>query len=131
MTKRIAWFASFTAAATVALLMGVAGYDWLGTLGTAALSCVALADLMQDGAQSPLITDGVAGLRSNAAAAEAPVLRSAPNILERLWRHRRVAHGIGDRGMPEEVLESPCVHSSGCQCVSGRMPQHVNMDGEW
>jgi hypothetical protein len=46
MKKRIAWFASFTSAATVGLLMWVAGYDWPGTLGTAALSCVALADLM-------------------------------------------------------------------------------------
>jgi hypothetical protein len=46
MTKRIAWVASFTAAATVALLMWVAEYDWFGTLSTAALSCVALADLM-------------------------------------------------------------------------------------
>jgi hypothetical protein len=46
MTKRIAWFATFTSAATVGLLMWVAGYDWPGTLGTAALSCVALADLM-------------------------------------------------------------------------------------
>jgi hypothetical protein len=46
MTKRIAWVASFTAAATVALLMWVADYDWFGTLRTAALSCAALAGLM-------------------------------------------------------------------------------------
>jgi hypothetical protein len=34
---------------------------------------------------------------------------------------RGSAHGIGDRGLPQEVLEPPCVHSPGRQCVSGRM----------
>ena len=29
--------------------------------------------------------------------------------------------------MPEEVLEPACVHSPGSQCVSRRMPQHVDM----
>jgi hypothetical protein len=46
MTKRIAWFASFTTAVTVTLLMWIAGYDWLTTLGTAAVSCVALPDML-------------------------------------------------------------------------------------
>jgi hypothetical protein len=40
-----------------------------------------------------------------------------------LRRHCGVAHGVRDRGMPEEVLERPCVHSPGRQCVSRRMPQ--------
>jgi hypothetical protein len=48
-----------------------------------------------------------------------------PDVLEGLRRHRRVAYGVRDRGMPEEVLEPACVHSPGRQCVSGGMPQHV------
>jgi hypothetical protein len=32
--------------------------------------------------------------------------------------------------MAEEALEPPCVHSPGGQCVSSRMPQHVDMDRE-
>ena len=55
---------------------------------------------------------------------------SAPDVLERLWRHGRIAHRICDGGMPEEVLEPPCVHSPGRQGVSGRMPQHVDMHRE-
>ena len=27
--------------------------------------------------------------------------------------------------MPQEVLEPPCVHSPGRQCISGRIPQHM------
>jgi hypothetical protein len=50
-------------------------------------------------------------------------LKSAPDVLEGLRRHRRVAHCIGDRGMPEEVLEPPCVHSPARQCVSRGMAQ--------
>ena len=57
-------------------------------------------------------------------------MKSAPDVLERLRAHRRVAHRVGDRGMPQEVLEPPCVHSPGRQCVSGRMPQHVDMHRE-
>jgi hypothetical protein len=49
-------------------------------------------------------------------------LKSAPEVLERLWRHRRVAHGIRDRGMSEEVLGPPCIHPPGRQCISRRMP---------
>ena len=30
--------------------------------------------------------------------------------------------------MPQEVLEPPGIHSPGRQCISGRMPQHVDMD---
>jgi hypothetical protein len=33
--------------------------------------------------------------------------------------------------MPQEVLEPSCVHSPARQCVSGRMPQHVDMHREW
>ena len=33
--------------------------------------------------------------------------------------------------MPQKVLEPPCVHSPGRQCVSGGMPQHVDMHREW
>jgi hypothetical protein len=36
MTTKIALFVSFAAAVTVTLLMWIAGYDWLATLGTAA-----------------------------------------------------------------------------------------------
>ena len=32
--------------------------------------------------------------------------------------------------MPQEVLEPPCVHSPGRQCVSHLMPQHVDMHRE-
>jgi hypothetical protein len=32
--------------------------------------------------------------------------------------------------MPQEVLEPPCVHPPGRQCISGRMPQHVDMHRE-
>jgi hypothetical protein len=32
--------------------------------------------------------------------------------------------------MPQEVLEPSCVHSPGRQCVSGRMPKHVDVDRE-
>jgi hypothetical protein len=32
--------------------------------------------------------------------------------------------------MSQEVLEPPCIHSPGRQCVSGRMPQHVDMHRE-
>jgi hypothetical protein len=64
---------------------------------------------------------------ANAASRRKPALKSAPNILERLWRHRSVAHGIGDRGVPKEVLEAPRIHSPGRQRVPRRMPQHVDM----
>jgi hypothetical protein len=55
---------------------------------------------------------------------------SAPDVLEGLRRHGGVADGVGDRGMAEEVLEPACVHSSGRQCVSRRMPQHMDMHWE-
>jgi hypothetical protein len=46
MTTKIALFVSFAAAVTVTLLMWIAGYDWLATLGTAALTCVVVPDLL-------------------------------------------------------------------------------------
>jgi hypothetical protein len=46
MTTKIARFVSFAAALTVTLLMWIAGYDWLATLGTAAVSCAALPDML-------------------------------------------------------------------------------------
>jgi hypothetical protein len=45
--------------------------------------------------------------------AAAGELKSAPNVFERLWRHRRAAHGVRDRGMSQEVLEPSGVHSPG------------------
>ena len=34
-------------------------------------------------------------------------VRSTPDVLEQLWRHRRVAHRIGDRGVPESDGDGP------------------------
>ena len=56
--------------------------------------------------------------------------KSAPDVLERLRRHRRVPHRIGDRGVSKIVLEPPRIHSATRQCVSCRMAQHVNVDRE-
>jgi hypothetical protein len=129
MTRKIAWFASFGVAVTVALSMRSLDFDWLATFVTAAVTCIVLPDmLLGRAARSPglLITDGLAGRECNAASRRTPALKSAPDILERLRRNRGVAHGIRDRSMPQEVLEPPCVHSPGRQCVSGRMPQHVD-----
>jgi hypothetical protein len=46
MTTKIALFVSFAAAVTVTLFMWIAGYDWLATFGTAAVSCAVLRDLL-------------------------------------------------------------------------------------
>src|SRR5262249_15415595 len=54
----------------------------------------------------------------------------APNVPERLRTHCCVADGIGDAGVTKEVLESPRVHATVGEGVTGRMAQHVNMDRE-
>ena len=53
--------------------------------------------------------------------------KSAPDVLERLRRHRRVPDRIGDRGVSEIVLEPPRIHSATRQRVSCRMAQHVHV----
>jgi hypothetical protein len=55
---------------------------------------------------------------------------SAPDVPERLRRHCGAANCIGDRSMPEVVLEAPRIHSAGCQCVSPRVAQHVDVNRE-
>ena len=54
----------------------------------------------------------------------------SPNVFEGLRAHRGVFDRVGDRGVAEEVLQSPCVHTLACQGVAGRVPQHVNMNRE-
>jgi hypothetical protein len=46
MTRRVTWFASFGIAVTAALLMRSLDADWLTTFSTAALTFVALPDML-------------------------------------------------------------------------------------
>jgi hypothetical protein len=57
--------------------------------------------------------------------------RLAPHVLERLRTHCRVADGVRDAGVAQEVLQPPSVHAFGGQCVAGRMPDHVDVNREW
>ena len=66
-------------------------------------------------------------LRDDPGRLEISVQKACPNVLERLRRHRSVAHGIRDRGMPEVMLKPARIHAAPRQCVSGRMPQHVDV----
>ena len=46
MTRKIAWFASFSIAVMVVLLMRISDFDWLTTFVTAALTFVVLPDIL-------------------------------------------------------------------------------------
>ena len=46
MTRKIAWFASFGVAVTVALSMRSLDFDWLATFVTAAVTCIVLPDML-------------------------------------------------------------------------------------
>jgi hypothetical protein len=61
MTTKIALFGSFASALTVTLLMWIAGYDWLATLGTAAVICAALPDMLLRHGASALAEGNAAG----------------------------------------------------------------------
>jgi hypothetical protein len=128
MTRRIAWFAGLGIAVMVALLMRSLDSDWLATVSTALIFIVLPDMLARSAALAPghLLRDDLGRLESS----KRPASKSATDILEGLWRHCGVAHGIGDRGMPQKVLEPPCIHPPGRQCISRRMPQHVDMDRE-
>jgi hypothetical protein len=52
-------------------------------------------------------------------------------VLERLRTHCRVADGVRDAGVAQEVLQPPSVHAFGGQGVAGRMPDHVDVNSEW
>ncbi len=56
--------------------------------------------------------------------------RSTPYVLEWFRGHRSITHRVGDRGMPEIMLEPSGVHSASRQCVAGRVPEHVNVNRE-
>jgi hypothetical protein len=56
--------------------------------------------------------------------------RLAPDVFERLRRHRGVAHGVRNAGVSEIVLEASSIHSTGRQSVARRVPEHVNVNWE-
>jgi transposase len=54
--------------------------------------------------------------------------RLAPDVLERLRRHRGIAYRVRDAGVAKEVLQSPRIHASVGQGIAGRMPDHVDVN---
>jgi hypothetical protein len=54
--------------------------------------------------------------------------RLAPDVFERFRRHCGIAYRVCDAGVAKEVLEPPRIHASVGQRVSGRMPDHVDVN---
>lgn len=54
--------------------------------------------------------------------------RLAPDVFERLRRHRGIAYRVRNAGMTQEVLEPARVHASVGQGVAGRMSDHVDVN---
>jgi hypothetical protein len=123
MATEIVLFVRFGIAATVALLMRSLDHDGLATLGTPAISYVALLYMLLKRRSRRAFRHRRSGRGVSKVmrpAGDGPALKSAP-----IQQHRCVAHSIRNGGMPQEVLEPPCVHSPGRQCISGRIPQHM------
>src|SRR5262245_50890043 len=51
----------------------------------------------------------------------------SPEVLERLWRHGRIAHCVRDRGMAQVVRQPSRIHALSCQSVASAVPEHMNM----
>ena len=55
---------------------------------------------------------------------------SPPEVFERLRRHRRITHRIGDAGVPQVVLQSASIHALASQGKAGAVAKHVDVDSE-
>ena len=105
MATEIVLFVRFGIAATVALLMRSLDHDGLATLGTPAISYVALLYmLLKRGSRRAFRhrRSGRGVSKVMRPAGDGPALKSAP-----IQQHRCVAHSIRNGGMPQEVLEPP------------------------
>jgi hypothetical protein len=93
---------------------------------------------MRSGCVAPRITkrlercaySGSCGAGRREIGGKSEAASSPPDVFERLRRHCRIANGIRDAGVAEEVLQTPRIHAPASQCVAGGMSQHVDMNRE-
>jgi hypothetical protein len=86
---------------------------------------------MRSGCVAPRITkrlercaySGSCGAGRREIGGKSEAASSPPDVFERLRRHCRIANGIRDAGVAEEVLQTPRIHAPASQCVAGGMSQ--------